>query len=216
MRYVKLALIPPAGGIGSISERVITESEVHRDAILHLNQLEDGTVVTLTRYRGDANRIEELLGSCVGVISHSVSPVRDGVEAYVHARPTETTAALLSLIREYEFVLDMPVEYGPDGQLHVGLIGEEETVRRVIDEIPDPVRVELEQLSDYDPKRRELPSLLTSRQREMLDTAVRLGYYEVPRDATHEDIADELGVSTTTVGEHLRKIEARMLTEIAR
>jgi predicted DNA binding protein len=37
----------------------------------------------------------------------------------------------------------------------------------------------------------------------------------VPRRATHQDIADELDLSTTTVGEHLRKIEARMLSEIA-
>ena len=75
--------------------------------------------------------------------------------------------------------------------------------------------MELEQLSDYDPELRELSSLLTDRQQEILDTATDLGYYRVPREATHEDIAADLDLSTTTVGEHLRKIEARMLSEIA-
>ncbi|PSQ40225.1 hypothetical protein BRD07_07760 [Halobacteriales archaeon QS_9_68_42] len=94
-------------------------------------------------------------------------------------------------------------------------MGREETVRRAIEDIPEGIRVELEQLSDYDPELRELSSLLTDRQQELLDTATDLGYYEVPRQATHQDIADELDLSTTTVGEHLRKIEARMLSEIA-
>jgi predicted DNA binding protein len=44
----------------------------------------------------------------------------------------------------------------------------------------------------------------------VLETAVDVGYYTNPREATHADIADELGIAATTVGEHLREIESRV------
>ncbi|MFT4904449.1 MAG: putative DNA binding protein [Natronomonas sp.] len=215
MRYVRISLIPKHGDIDPVSEEIAAEPSLSRESILHINRLNDGTVVLLTQVRGDADRLDELLEEHDAVIAHNVSTLRDGLQAYIHAEPTPVAAALLDLTQEHEFVVDTPIEYGPEGAFRVAVIGQEKTVRRAIDDIPDEIRVELEQLSDYDPELRELSSLLTDRQREILDTAADLGYYEVPRRATHQDIADELDLSTTTVGEHLRKIEARMLSEIA-
>ncbi|QLD87914.1 helix-turn-helix domain-containing protein [Natronomonas salina] len=214
MRYVKVSLIPTEGDVDPVGDEIAAEPSLQREAILHINRLNDGTVVLLTRLRGDADALDGILGSREDVLSYNVSPLRDGMQAYLHAEPTPTAAALLDLTQEHEFVLDTPIEYGPDG-IRVAVIGEEETVRQAIEDVPEEIRVELEQLSDYDPELRELSSMLTDRQREILDTAADLGYYEVPRRATHQDIADELDLSTTTVGEHLRKIEARMLSEIA-
>lgn len=53
--------------------------------------------------------------------------------------------------------------------------------------------------------------LLTDRQREALETALRLGYFEVPRDATLAEVASELGVDTSTASTTLRRGEARLL-----
>ena len=215
MRYVKVSLIPTEGDIDPVGDRIAAEPSLTREAILHINRLNDGTVVLLTQLRGDPGALEAILEDREDVISYNVSTLRDGVQAYLHAEPNETAASLLNLTQEHEFVLDTPIEYGPEGGIRVAVIGEEETVRQAIEDVPEGIRVELEQLSDYDPELRELSSMLTDRQREILDTAAELGYYEVPRRATHQDIADELDLSTTTVGEHLRKIEARMLSEIA-
>ncbi|MFB9806579.1 helix-turn-helix domain-containing protein [Haladaptatus pallidirubidus] len=57
-------------------------------------------------------------------------------------------------------------------------------------------------------------ALLTDRQREVMDVALDLGYYDVPRQATHRDIADRMGLSVGTVGEHLQKIESRVFKGI--
>jgi len=215
MRYVKVSLIPIAGTIDPVAEEIEAHPSLTRESILHISRLNDGTAVLLTQIRGEEEALAAILEGSEEIIMYNVSSLRDGLQAYVHTEPTETGAALLELEQAHEFVLDMPIEYGPEGGLKVAVIGEEETVRRAIDDIPENIRVELEQLSDYDPELRELSSLLTGRQQEILDTATGLGYYQVPRQATHEDIADELDLSTTTVGEHLRKIEARMLSEIA-
>ena len=215
MRYVKVSVIPTEGDIDPVASAIDAHPSLTRESILHISRLNDGTAVLLTQIRGEEGALDSVLASSEEVLSYDVYPQQDGLQAYIHTEPTAAAASLLELEQEYEFVLDMPIEYGPDGGLKVAVIGREETVRRAIEDIPEGIRVELEQLSDYDPELRELSSLLTDRQQELLDTATDLGYYEVPRQATHRDIADELELSTTTVGEHLRKIEARMLSEIA-
>ncbi|MCG1002709.1 MULTISPECIES: helix-turn-helix domain-containing protein [Halobacterium] len=46
---------------------------------------------------------------------------------------------------------------------------------------------------------------LSAKQREALVTAAELGYYDVPRQASLSDVADELGVSSQAVSERLRR-----------
>lgn len=48
----------------------------------------------------------------------------------------------------------------------------------------------------------------------LYDDIHRLVRYCVPREATHEDIAESLDLSAGTVGEHLRKIEATVTVAI--
>jgi hypothetical protein len=52
---------------------------------------------------------------------------------------------------------------------------------------------------------------LTPSQREVFDLARERGYYEWPRGTSTREMADELGVSKTTLLEHLRKAEAKLL-----
>ena len=52
---------------------------------------------------------------------------------------------------------------------------------------------------------------LTERQREVIQTAYDMGYYEVPREVTTEDIAAELAVDSSTIAEHLQRAERNLL-----
>jgi predicted DNA binding protein len=52
---------------------------------------------------------------------------------------------------------------------------------------------------------------LTDRQRECLHTAVRMGYFEVPREAKLSAVAAELGVDESTASETIRRGTARLL-----
>ena len=53
--------------------------------------------------------------------------------------------------------------------------------------------------------------VLTDRQRECLRVALRMGYFEVPRDCPLAAVADELDVDTSTASETLRRGSARVL-----
>ena len=52
---------------------------------------------------------------------------------------------------------------------------------------------------------------LSERQREVFRLAQREGYYRWPRGVSADDLATELDLSKTTVLEHLRKAEAKLL-----
>ena len=53
--------------------------------------------------------------------------------------------------------------------------------------------------------------LLSKRQREIFELACEHDYYSWPRGITTRELADEAGLSKTTLLEHLRKAEAKLL-----
>lgn len=57
---------------------------------------------------------------------------------------------------------------------------------------------------------------LTDRQRDALATAHAMGYFEIPRDATLEEIADELDISPPALSERLRRAQDRLLDDVLR
>lgn len=57
---------------------------------------------------------------------------------------------------------------------------------------------------------------LTDRQREVLELAHELGYFDHPKRANKGDIAAELGVTTSTVSEHLSMAQRKLMESILR
>lgn len=54
---------------------------------------------------------------------------------------------------------------------------------------------------------------LSERQREVLELAQKRGYYSWPRKTSASDLATEMAVSKTTLLEHLRKAESKLLDD---
>ena len=55
---------------------------------------------------------------------------------------------------------------------------------------------------------------LTPRQREVLSTAIRMGYYQPRKDTNVEEISDAVGIAPTTAWEHLARAERKVMDEI--
>lgn len=51
---------------------------------------------------------------------------------------------------------------------------------------------------------------LTERQRKVLITAYKLGYYDVPRRISSKDLAQRLDLVKSTFSAHIRKAEGRL------
>jgi predicted DNA binding protein len=54
-------------------------------------------------------------------------------------------------------------------------------------------------------------SVLTERQREVLETAHEMGYFEHPKGANAGEVADELDISTSTFSEHLAASQRKLM-----
>jgi len=57
----------------------------------------------------------------------------------------------------------------------------------------------------------ELVERLTDKQLTVLETASELGYYDWPREATAEEVAAELGIASSTLHQHLRAAEGKLV-----
>lgn len=115
------------------------------------------------------------------------------------------------------FVYGAPVDIR-DGVEHWTLFthNDRHRIQTILDEVRDleAAKIELVEISAVTNQAREgtLPlSRLSPRQREVFQLARRAGYYAHPKQATASDLAEELGVTTSTVHEHLHKAEQTLL-----
>jgi hypothetical protein len=94
----------------------------------------------------------------------------------------------------------------------ISLTGSQDAIAGVIKEYEEAgVALTLQRLGDYEGDSKPLDEL-TDRQREVIQTAYDLGYFEVPREASTEDVAEELGIDSSTATEHLQRAERNLLT----
>lgn len=134
----------------------------------------------------------------------------DWFYAYVRAAPHEDEWEWLLAFAHASILVVPPVLYTGGGDAVFDVVGDRADLKALFSELPDRVEAAVERVGEYD-RRRSRANPLTDRQREVLDAAVDLGYYEVPREATLDEVAAELGVAASTVSDHLRKAESAVL-----
>lgn len=214
MQYLKLTLSPTDRAIHPIDRFVRRRDEVDRDAILHVDSRADGTSVLLYRLLGDRGTFEQALGDREAVLDHEVVDVDgEGFHAFIQADNGDFGGKLLDIAHRNALIIDTPLEFVEDG-VRATLVGTHENLRESLSEIPADVDFTVDNAGPYVPGGEDLLSPLTDRQLEVFETAVEEGYYDVPRRATHKDIADNLGCAPSTVDEHLRKAESRVVTAL--
>ncbi len=183
-----------------------------QEAIQYINLLNDGTVVGVARFRGDADRLATIEEEIPEIISCTVTGGETWL-AYMHYEPDEVETVLLERIDTEAISIDWPMRETDDG-LQVTLFGEDAALQQLIAGFPDEIDVTLERAGEYQPDMDDPAGKLTDRQKEILRTALAAGYYEIPRCATQRDVATELGLSRGTIGDHLRRAEAKIIQSI--
>ncbi|WP_396611171.1 helix-turn-helix domain-containing protein [Haloferax sp. S1W] len=176
----------------------------------------DGTVVELCLLEDAPPDIEARLSEHPDIVDFDVGETTDGgVVCHVHLVPLDDVQRLLELVDEHDLLLDTPIRLTRDGVV-VNVLGTHTQLSGAVSSLPDSFQDAfcVEGLSDYEPVRNGVRAELTARQREVLETAVERGYYDIPRQVSVEALADELDCSPSTVSEHLRKVESNVLTRL--
>lgn len=213
MRYVTVALSTDEPAFHPIEHRLAAEPTVRRRAIHAVEELEDGTLVLLAEIDGDVDRYRELVANAAAVREFAVADDGSGI-CYSRVEPTPLASRILRRQRSSPVVVVPPIEYTADGDQLVTFVGRERDLQAAAGSVPDELDVELVSTGPYRPDRDGPVAALTDRQREVLTTAIRHGYYENPREATHEEIADVLAVEPGTVGKHLRIAESKVFSRL--
>ena len=158
---------------------------------------------------------------------HSVSLMASGFRQASIPEPGNTTRELLVVhdgrkqisqpLTSRGFVCTGPIDIR-GGREYWSLVTNHnrETVRVKLDEVREQMSAEITVRSMKQQSRGTAPTTLpadqfTKRQLEVFLLAREQGYYEYPKETTAGELADELGITTSTLHEHLYKVEAVLL-----
>jgi DNA-binding NarL/FixJ family response regulator len=214
MRYVTLRLSPQGDGalhplMGALADAEdITQEEIHRAELL-----DDGTMVMVGESRGNQQHFERIMTDSEYVLDFTTTGADGQWYSYTNLEPSEISERLLAAQQQSTGLIEMPLVPNADGSLEYTLVGDEASLQESLPPEMDGFTVELLETGDREPRADDLFACLTERQQTVLEGALDCGYYANPREATHADIADAVDCAPSTVGEHLRKIEARVFAQ---
>ncbi|HET7325570.1 MAG TPA: helix-turn-helix domain-containing protein [Halococcus sp.] len=210
VRYFTLSLRPARGLVHPVDD-ALAATNLTRESLSHID-IRDGTGVLYYHLQGDSGTLAELLRDRSDVVLYdTIGKADDRFGLYLRVR-LEEGGTLETCFFEQGLLIDPPVVFAGRG-LRVTVIGTSVMVKRAMKRLPAGVSCSVERLGGSGDERLLL-SALTDRQREVIETAFEMGYYEIPRRATHENIAAALDLSGSTIDEHLRKAEYRLMEQV--
>jgi predicted DNA binding protein len=200
-------LIPPIYSM-------VDESETMVEArVIDWNLAADDVGTFLYAIDGDAVIFREGALETSGIDSVALSRTEQATSyALISARPAAIPifTTFMSMTARAGLVVRKPLVYR-NHRSHAHVVGEPGPLQATVDETPRGIDIEIEQIGQFPSTAEDRSIGLSDRQRETIETALAMGYYDQPRKATHADIAAELECASNTVTVHLQKGEAKLI-----
>ncbi|RDI70511.1 helix-turn-helix domain-containing protein [Halopelagius longus] len=215
MKYLRLTVEPAGREIHPVHTLMTERPFVERVRMLHWN-LADFEMPALFFYLvGDAAKVADGLRSTPEIETFDVTRIDENrFYCFTLGETTEVERTLYATFTRESLIVLPPLRYEASGGVTFEVLGESETLREALANVPEGIGVAVERVGEYDTARRTAESALTSRQREAVSAAMAVGYYETPREATIAEVAAELGCARSTAAEHLQKAEARLVRTV--
>lgn len=207
-------VVTPQSGYFDPTERRCRANDVTLEAIYDVDMLADGTVNTFIELSGARSQIRATFDDDLPrLVDSEIIVDEEPTMVQLRYQPTELNRRVLEPHRNYGVIVQYPMVFvDPDrSALRVAAVGPAEDVRSLVSETRELADLTVEDVTSYTPAASQQFHDLTARQQEVLVTAHEHGYYEVPREATYEDIAAELDCSASSVGQILRRIESTLV-----
>ncbi|MFW5984600.1 MAG: helix-turn-helix domain-containing protein [Halobacteria archaeon] len=176
---------------------------------------EKGEGVSIARTRGSPPVTEEVAIEGTAVPDDAESVV-DREDSTVYRFERNTGGCVCERVEENGHpVVDARVR---DGDLYVSFhVPDREALRQIVESLRDAypsVGVRRVTTADPDDTRLVYADELTDRQREALETAHRMGYFNHPKRSNATEVADEMGIAVSTFTEHLSTAQRKLLDDL--
>lgn len=210
IRQFTLSLRPDEGLVHPVDDALAAAPALDRQSLRHV-QSNPETSTLCYRIEGDERRLPAVLDERSDVLLDDV--IHDDGGAFgLYLRVEGELAVFERCFFEQGVLVDPPIAITGRG-LRLQVIGTPAMIKRAMERLPSGVACSVDRLGGAESDGL-LVAALTDRQREVIETAFDLGYYEIPRRTTHADIATVLDLSGSTIDEHLRKAEAKLMEQL--
>lgn len=212
MNHVRLVL--DAGGreaeFHPMYDLLANGDPVERAETVHVNYTGDSLGI-MHHVEGDREAFRDAIAAMDGVHEFELSTI-DADHFYAHMQCTPGDASVLfEAISQDSLIRVPPMVWRPDGSVAVSLIGTAAEIQAVVDDLPGLVEVTIEEITGVARATDAAGAILSERQAAAVEAALDLGYYDVPREASHGAVAEAIDCAPSTAAEHLRKAESKLL-----
>lgn len=213
MKYLRVELRYPPDLIHPIHRLIDESNAVDRDVLLHGTVLNEPDDTFLFYVEGDIDVYTDALRSVDRIREFEVTRIDEtGHYVFLTQRRDAVDEAMFGPLQRTGIVVVPPIDFRPNGIAQLTIIGNGRALRDALAELPDRIETTVLRIGEYDWRQDLFDPGLTDRQFDALAAAVESGYYESPREATVEEVAERIDASPSTASEHLRKAESAMMT----
>jgi hypothetical protein len=206
----------------------LSESEIQRlpnsplnivksNEFLHILRFDDKEFAAILRieFRSPTFKIENLL-SCTGLVNAKVELLEKDKEGrftfFVKGElPKNTKQQVLASFGGY-FLSPLEIV---DGKIRMTFVGKPRQLKALLKTCEEiDLHYKVISLSEATFSPPAPLSSLTKKQRDILVTSFREGYYDIPRRMESRELATKLGLKSSAFIEHRRKAERRLISSI--
>lgn len=129
----------------------------------------------------DRERYVGALESVESLREYDVTPIDDDA-LYVYAcqETREEDELFCRSFAALDLVVVAPIVFTADAGMRISIVGDGENLQTLVESVPDPIDVTVNEIGEYDRRHGALANGLTDRQFEAVRAAVEWGYYDVP------------------------------------
>ncbi|EFW92124.1 Bacterio-opsin activator HTH domain protein [Haladaptatus paucihalophilus DX253] len=215
MKYVRLTLRHPREMRNPMRSFIMEHDAMERAELLNWNLSHEDRDYVLFRIVGEMEPYAEAVDAAPLIHDYELTPLDDAsFYAYIEHEKRDVDADFRTAFAGTSILVIPPITYTSDGAMRMELVGKSADMRAVMEDVDADIDVSVEQVSEYDTPQMGLWAELTERQRSALETAVAVGYYDVPREAGVEAVAKEMNCAPSTASTHLRNAESRIVRKL--